>query len=248
LDRPGVIELLGSSDPASLDLADLSDDEVRTLIDECKAADFGVIRALPIHRTNEGLRVSIDDRCRWRANFPIDGDLAENVIVLEPDRNPAIAHKQREIHPPSLDAKGVIDLILKAPAPHRRWKTVLDALAAIGEVPSHLSNSLRSTRWIATRAGRPVSPQQVVNSRSLNEVIREALADAEVDESEVISALELPDPFLANKVVPGLFPNLGDALERLGRVLALDERYRIGPLRRDEVSLVGIRSVFADAP
>ncbi|WP_165251991.1 sacsin N-terminal ATP-binding-like domain-containing protein [Paludisphaera soli] len=248
LDRPGVVDLLRSTEPAALDLADLAEDDLRALIEECKAADFEVIRALPIHLTNEGLRVSIDDRCRWRADFPIDGDLADNVIVLEPDRRPAVALKQREIHPHSLDAKGIIDLILKAPDPQRRWRTVLDALSAIGEVPSHLSNSLKTTRWITTRAGRPVSPHQVVNSRSMNDVIRMTLADLKVDEPEVVSALELPEPFLTNRVVHGLYPSLGDALERLGRVLAHDERYRVGPLGRDEVSLAELRSVFADAP
>ena len=106
--------------------------------------------------------VSIDERCRWRADFPIDGELTENVVVLEPDRRPAVSIKQKEIHPHSLDAKGVIELVLKLPTPHARWKTVLDALTALGTVPSHLSTALRTTRWIVTRADRPVAPNRLL--------------------------------------------------------------------------------------
>jgi len=248
LDRPQAVDLIRSVGPKNLDLTELTENDVRDLIEECKEADFDVVRSLPMHKTTDGRRVSIDERCRWRADFPIDGELTENVVVLEPDRRPAVSIKQKEIHPLSLDAKGVIELVLKLPTPHARWKTVLDALTALGTVPSHLSTALKTTHWIVTRAERPVTPQQVVNSRSMNETIRDALADAKVDEPEVVSVLELPDPFLTHKVVSGLFPDLGDMLERLGRVLAVDDRYRLGALKRDEVSLGGLRSVFADAP
>ena len=70
----------------------------------------------------------------------------------------------------------------------------------------------------------------------MNETICDALADAKVDEPEVVSVLELPDPFLTHKVVSGLFPDLGDMLERLGRVLAVDDRFRLGPLERRSLS------------
>jgi hypothetical protein len=248
LDRAGVVDLLRSAGPEALDLADLTDDEFRALIEECKPADFEVIRALPIHLTIDGRRVSIDERCRWRADFPIDGGLAENVVVLEPDRRPAVALKQKEIHPHSLDAKGVIDLILKAPSPNLHWKTVLNALSSLGTVPSHLSTALKTIRWISTSAGQAVAPQQVIQSRSMNEAIRDALADAKVVEPEMMSVLELPPSFLSHEVVSGLFPNLGDGLDKLGQNLARDDRYRLGPLNRNEVSLDGLRSVFEGAP
>jgi hypothetical protein len=248
LERPWIVDLARSVRPASLDLSGVTDDEARALIEECKPADFDVIRALPIHRTTDGRRVSIDDHCRWRADFPIDGDLAESIVVLEPDARPAVAFKQKEIHPHSLDAKGVIDLILRTPAPHLHGKTVLRAISSLGTIPSHLSTALKTTRWIETKAGRIVSPQQVIDSRTMNESIRDALADARIAEPEVASVLDLPDAFLSSRVASGLFPPLGDALERLGQALALDDRYRIGPLRRDEVSLAGLRSSFADAP
>ena len=65
---------------------------------------------------NDGRRISIDDRCRWEADFTIDGEIADHVVVLRLDRKQGVAIKQREIYPYSLDAKGVIELILKRPS------------------------------------------------------------------------------------------------------------------------------------
>jgi hypothetical protein len=251
LDHPQAVDLIRSVGPENLDLTELTENDVGDLIEECEQADFDVVRALPMHKTTDGRRVSIDDRCRWSADFPIDGELAENVVVLEPDSRLTVSIKQREIHPHSLDAKGVIELVLKSQRPHVRWKTVLAALNAHRTIPSHLSTALKSTRWIVTRADRPITPQQVVNfasSRSMNETIRDLLADAKVSDPEAVSILELPEPFLTHKTVAGLFPDLGDMLEKLGRVLAVNDRYRLGPLKRNEASLDGLRSIFADAP
>ena len=122
MNRVGVVALLRTLGPSGLDLDNLSDDDRRTILDECKDEDFDVVRSLRIHATIDGSRVAIDDRCYWRGSFPIDGDLAEGVIVLEPDRKEAIAAKQREIHSATLDAEGVIRLILKNPEPFRRGR------------------------------------------------------------------------------------------------------------------------------
>ena len=74
--------------------------------------------------------------------------------------------------------------------------------------------------WITTQFGGPVSPQQVIRSRSMDEAIRAALSDAAVDEPEVVSFLDLPEPFLRHEIVHRLFPDLNDALDKLGGILA----------------------------
>ena len=84
---------------------------------------------------------------------------------------------------------------------------MLDALTAIGSVPSHLSAALKATPWIQTRSDRAVAPQYIVQSRSMNAVIRDVLDDIHATTPTVVSLLELPDPFLSHKVVPGLFPS-----------------------------------------
>ncbi len=247
-DRPGVVGMLRSHGPGRLDLTDLPADAARTLIDEAAPADFDVIRALPIHMSRAGHRISLDDRCRWRGDFDVEADLAEGVIILEPHSDPVVASKQRVIHPPTLDARGVIDLILRHPEPRRFGRTILAALAQIGSIPTNHSVALRSTRWVETTDGRAVMPAQVVRLSFGDETVAAALATVERDPNDAVSILELAEPFRRPGLMTRLFLDSSDALERLGRCLGRDPRYRIGNLQRDQVRLDAFRLLFDAAP
>ena len=128
--------------------------------------DVDLWRRMRLHTNLDGAPVTADGKRVYLAPQAerCKDPLTREATLIALSGNAVVAVQQnRWLHP--LDDRARIEIALGTAEPACHWRTVMDALAAIGQdaINADLRTMLRSTAWLPTTSGAPVKPEDVID-------------------------------------------------------------------------------------
>lgn len=242
----GELARLGTGIPEPKDFDQAEREEILSKIE-----DQGLWQRLPLHTTLTGEPVSALKERVYLApegGGPNDPLAAEAILIVR-SGNRTVADQQRNWLKP-LDDRARIEIALATPKPKQHWQTIMDALERLGtSVEGKLAEKLRAIRWLPTRQGEPVKPEDVIDlPDGLADEARRLVAEHRAAHVACYAVpADLDDHLQAHaaweQVRQGLFSSDESGLEYLGLLLADLPDYHIGQWltapRPDTVALLG---------
>ena len=128
--------------------------------------DEDLWRRLPLHTTLDGAPVAADGKRVYlapQAERCKDPLTREATLIVSSGNAVVAVQQKRRLRP--LNDRARIEIALGTAEPACHWRTVMDALAAIGQdaINADLRSMLRSTAWLPTTSGAPVKPEDVID-------------------------------------------------------------------------------------
>jgi len=250
LDPTVAARCLRGAKSGAVDVDDLSEADRRAMLMECREGDFDVVRALPIYRAVDGRLVAIDDNAYWKGEYEIPDGIPEGIVLLAPAKDDELRSRQRKMHPQVFEAKELLLWILDGPDPPLRWRTIVSTIRHLkGKLDDELKLQLRRAAWLPVAGDEPASLEEVVwiNQSHDQKLLRDVLVEARgaEDAPRCVPLLNL-EPELneveffhknISEPIQDRFTARERDLKRLGRLLATDERYRLGPFEAGQGAL-----------
>ena len=239
LDAAAITQLIREVGSERVSCTGISADERLQILQHIN--DPEVLRGLQIYDDVDGNLVRINPECTyWQADFPIEGMPRENITILRPLPKSVLLNPDRILER-FFTADNAIRALLNEQHPHQRWEQILKALEHLNTVPSELRQELKDTTWLPIAEGR--CPQETICLRGMEDEVHRIVSGCD---DLYVDVLMLPVEFRDHpgygSAVRPLFPLRDAALEMLGKVMARDERYRIGDIDTENLDL----NVFLD--
>ena len=213
--------------------------------------DDDVLRGLRIHRLTDGItRMAIKDGCYWSdGSFTIsDRELLEQVHLLQMSGDPVLAARQRQLWSSLWRPNSVLELVATQPRPSEHWAATLDAWFSLDDEGKAARRAqVTALAWLPMHDGNAAAPCDIVYWPEYGGALEDLLPKScnVVPSSRLHIQLQKDERWKA--VTKDLFPPRVEAFRMLGKVMSMQERFRIGPIPEDDFECPAFCRAFQDA-
>lgn len=129
----------------------------------CEIDDEELWKKLPLHLTEEGSFVSIDDRCYFKSELVLPFELSNAARWIRRARRREV-QKMQEICIERLSEKAAIQLALESLSAHQFERDILTWLNVLDDASfADLKDTLSKTKWLIDPIKRPIAPIQILD-------------------------------------------------------------------------------------